>query len=393
MSKPAGWDPSAGDFKRSEEERMRREVELQPGKAETPKGPLTEVGRSALDIVGLRVAQQRYEGGDLKALGERISKLSFGDAVREAEQLERGKFPAMTRTIPGMQESSPLFADIARLYREHIYGLFPRAVQVMAEWEPALGSKEITPSMKGAQSLLGLLNTSTIQTPEKTFLSPLHAAVYLGDLARIRALIDLGVDLNYADEIGRSPLSVACRFALRDVVQLLLAQPQIDLHARDVKGQTALHVAAADTIGDGSVLRLLLQAEADTVTAGMPAGTPEKDRARAEAGRAAIQLACKNPDNWGQTPLDVAIQYDNGPIVREMVQAGADVNVLRLKDDATPLIIATSHGATEVVRELLAAPDIALYAKDKYGYTALRTATDYLREEIATLLRHAGATE
>ncbi len=54
----------------------------------------------------------------------------------------------------------------------------------------------------------------------------------------------------------------------------------------------------------------------------------------------------------GVTPLWKAAQAGNAEILKLLLDAGADTNVARMKDNATPLSIASSNGHTKII-ELL----------------------------------------
>ena len=83
---------------------------------------------------------------------------------------------------------------------------------------------------------------------------------------------------------------------------------------------------------------------------------------------------------------------DKGDItkIQEAIQAGADVNV-RNKYDATPLLIASRNGHTEIVKLLLTAKADVNAAEKKQGITPLLIASKKGHTEIVKLLLTAGA--
>ena len=83
----------------------------------------------------------------------------------------------------------------------------------------------------------------------------------------------------------------------------------------------------------------------------------------------------------------MASQKGNVAIVKVLIQAGGNVNQ-QANNKATPIIMASLHGHTEVVRLLLQQPNIDLNKLDVNGDSALGHATN---NEIIVLLVDAGA--
>ena len=100
------------------------------------------------------------------------------------------------------------------------------------------------------------------------------------------------------------------------------------------------------------------------------------------------------PDNRGHTPLNrVANECatETGPeVVRELVQAGADVNASGGVTRATPLHMAARRGHTEIARTLLDY-GAAIDAQDSRGDTPLQRAFNCRKTAVADLLLGRGA--
>jgi ankyrin repeat protein/predicted DsbA family dithiol-disulfide isomerase len=94
-------------------------------------------------------------------------------------------------------------------------------------------------------------------------------------------------------------------------------------------------------------------------------------------------------DAWGRTPLLVATQLKNTAAIRLLLEKKSDVNAAN-KNDITPLISAAQTGNQEAAAMLLragAAPDRA----DNLGWTALMWAVFRKDAAIAKLLLDSGA--
>ncbi len=106
---------------------------------------------------------------------------------------------------------------------------------------------------------------------------------------------------------------------------------------------------------------------------------------------------CTNPDiqdHGGHTPLYYAANEcasDAGPpIVRALVQAGADVNACAGITRSTSLHMAARRGHLEIARMLLDY-GAAIEARDRKGITPLRRAMNCRRDSVAELLVQRGA--
>jgi ankyrin repeat protein len=105
-------------------------------------------------------------------------------------------------------------------------------------------------ALDGAMTLIG-----TSRTP------PILGAAKFGDLDVVRALLDLGVPVDFADGNG---ITMLARAALNNDVALarLLLDRGADVHAVDTRGMTPLLWAANVDFGDAAMVELLLAAGA-----------------------------------------------------------------------------------------------------------------------------------
>jgi len=96
-----------------------------------------------------------------------------------------------------------------------------------------------------------------------------------------------------------------------------------------------------------------------------------------------------SPDNWGRTPLIVALQQGKAPVVEMLVHRGASVAAT----DAwgrTPLLVATQLKNTEAIRLLLEKKS-DVNAANKNDITPLISAAQTGNQEAVTMLLKAGA--
>ena len=95
----------------------------------------------------------------------------------------------------------------------------------------------------------------------------------------------------------------------------------------------------------------------------------------------------ENEEGW--TPLHMAAENNHDLIAELLLANKANVNA-RSNDGSTPLLLAAFKGGTDL-GELLLDHGANVNDKDnKYGYTALRWATDQHHEDMADMLRQHG---
>lgn len=95
-------------------------------------------------------------------------------------------------------------------------------------------------------------------------------------------------------------------------------------------------------------------------------------------------------DEDGETPLHDAVLRNKLAIVRQLIDAGADVNAVRQSDGKTPLLSAAEMNNAAVVRMLIEAGADVNYPHRSYG-SALNLAAWWNSPELAQLLIDAGA--
>lgn len=219
--------------------------------------------------------------------------------------------------------------------------------------------------------------------------TPLMAAVIAGNSEIVAYLLANKSDVNF--RLGRSD-STALRYAVladrADLVRRLVAAgAKVDL--RYAEGQTVLHLAASQRRAD--CLRLLLGADADLEAQNSAGNTPLDEavlhdrtenvsllllaganvrRIHLSDGRGALQEACvkgypdlvpllvaagadpASPDRWGQTPVDLALAYQNRLVVTALLRFAPRDSKLRTTF-AEAMERATERGRIEIVAILL----------------------------------------
>ena len=183
--------------------------------------------------------------------------------------------------------------------------------------------------------------------------TPMNLAATNGSAAMIRKLLDAGVDPNTANPAGETALMTAARTGKVDAVKLLLDRGATVNAMDTVRGQTGLMWAVLENHAD--VVELLLSRGADinahtnvTITKGeyVPA------RPAAASGNGIIRQRALPTPNGGMTPLLFAIRDGNVPMMRLLLDRGADLGQSS-GNHTSPLLIALLNGQVGIATELL----------------------------------------
>ncbi|KAL1279851.1 hypothetical protein QQF64_014451 [Cirrhinus molitorella] len=167
--------------------------------------------------------------------------------------------------------------------------------------------------------------------------------------------------VNMADDNGNTALHYSVSHCNFRIVKLLLDTGVCEVDLRNKSGYTAVMLAsltAVESPGDMKVVQQLM----------------ELGDVNACVGQV------------GQTALHLAVRHGRVPMVRLLLEQGADPNA---QDHAgtTPLISACDRGHVNIVQILLEEANCDVNLKDKGGRSALSLATQASHTEIADLLK------
>jgi ankyrin repeat protein len=209
----------------------------------------------------------------------------------------------------------------------------------------------------------GVLTAQVPGAPPQPDAERFYEAIRSGDVAKVRAILDSGIDINLVERRGgATPLIHAAAVGSLETMRLLLDRGA-NVNAKTHAGMTALMCAVSDL----DKVRLLVESKADVNTA-------------TAIGRTALQLAAMSGqsgpivrylldhranaravDAANMTTVLAATIGNDIESIRLLVDAGVDVNeaikgteVGGVFAGATPLTLAAMAGNVEAVRLLLA---------------------------------------
>ena len=189
--------------------------------------------------------------------------------------------------------------------------------------------------------------------------TPLHLAIFTGDLTIVQILLDAGASLHLRTEkYGYDPLDIAVMTGQAEVLQLLL-DSGANAAAAAPDGSTALHRAAA--LQRASIAKQLIASGAD-VNAQTQEGLTSLHLAvfRNDADLARILITNgarpSAPDAGGGTPLHTAARYGSFEAAQVLIQLGADPSAVD-EEGKTPLDYAIEREHQNLVRLLSWPPD------------------------------------
>ncbi len=223
----------------------------------------------------------------------------------------------------------------------------------------------------------------------------LHLATQSNRKDIVDRLLARGARVDAADDLGTTPLMLACLDKERTPIAESLLAAGADASAQRTDGETALGFAAYRSV---DMVRALLKAGANPNAAThysqrtplMSAAYQRETAVVRELLAAGANVNASDRD--GSTALMNACCSATGKDYEELVQilltAGADANA-QDKQGCTPLMHACNTVYPKIVKTLLTAnPDLSLRRKD--GMTATMIASHFCRTEMLEMIAAAG---
>jgi len=227
--------------------------------------------------------------------------------------------------------------------------------------------------------------------------TPLHVASQYGHETLVKRLLNAGANPNELLPKGVTPLYVAAQMGHSSIVRdLLAAGASASYPIPSVNGATALFAAAQR--GHTEVVKILA-GEVANVDQGTTDSNVTPLLVAAEMGSApVVSMLISHGANVdgsskeGCTPLSQACIHGHYDVAKELLDAGADPNVVMATPDGpAPLYWAAKHGHLDIVKLLIKEGADLDRTTKRSGKTALQAATQAGHTEVARILMEAGA--
>jgi ankyrin repeat protein len=322
-----------------------------------------------------------------------IDAILAGDAEKIAKLLEAGASP----NKPTKDGKSPLhyaarlgYSDGANLLLEAGAQVNPRDKNLATPLFDALSSPQ---PLNMLDLLLDAGADADIPNAEGKI--PLHTAAESAAVPVIRQLIEATENPNRPDARGYQPLHRACEKNSVDAVQTILFE-RVAVFSSCMDGDTCLHLAAARDDSTSVADYLLTTEAAQLVNAVNLNGRSPLHLAVLHKREGLVKQMLEAgahvnlPDAKGYTPLHEAAEANDFKMARLLIDNGADVAKSQQSHRITPLILAIRAGAKEIV-ELLLRHAADPSADDADGQTPLMAAANKPNADIVGTLLTAGA--
>jgi hypothetical protein len=217
----------------------------------------------------------------------------------------------------------------------------------------------------------------------------LMEVVLNGDMAKVNALLEKGVDVNAKDHSGSTALMIAASKGNLEIAKALVNRGA-DINIQDTDNRTALMEALRN--GHIAVVQFLLEKGANTDDKALFLAVWMGYKSIVDAMlKRGIDVNIRDTD--GMTPLMIAAEAGHTDVVESLINKGADVNARsknRYIPGETALMNAAEKGHTATVQVLLANGADA-NARDKEGRSPLMEAVKGRENTVIKALLAHGA--
>lgn len=193
-----------------------------------------------------------------------------------------------------------------------------------------------------------------VQTTNELKLTALHIAAYYGHHNVAQALVELGANIEARTPQGYTPLRMAASEGYGEITELLLKN-KANCNSQCNERDTPLHSAAA--LGRKGVVKVLLHYHADVTLLASDGKTPIHTAIFSKDSSILQLLLQENPDALSHPnmaisdppPVVTACKLESPDMLKVLIKHKVDLNVIDLKDNMTPLMVACAIGNTALI--------------------------------------------
>ena len=319
-----------------------------------------------------------------------IEHSTYSGAVKMLIEMEgRGEYRRHLDPLPLESRWQPSSVEASFYYRTCNWTIYAKGYDNMTL---LVRTSEYFKSGSAAQLLLE--RGASVHTRNKDGRTPLHLASKHELYDVVALLIKFGADVNAQDNNNMTPLHCAIDSYWSFVAAQLILDHGANIHLRDKNGQTPLHLASRRGLSD--VVALLLKE-------GAKVNQPDNDNmtpllcTSGDSGDSAVSqlllehgasVNVRNKD--GQTPLHLSHQ-GSPDVVALLLKSGLDANVID-NDRITPLLCALNFPGHRKVAQVLLEHGASVNVQDKEGKTPLHLASHHGFSDVVASLFKLGAS-
>jgi len=201
------------------------------------------------------------------------------------------------------------------------------------------------------------VNIPTTEADQHNF--PIHAATKAGLIKVVTALMQHKADVNRPNDAGSTAAHVAVESKQAEVLDALLKHPQLNLKARDKEELTAFGKAIMTRQLDFAMQIMQREPGAADEPNAQGMGMLHTVISKSDADSIQLLLKCKvninkpTSDASARTPLSLAVERGDEPIVKMLIKAGADHRVPDRVSKWTVAHVAASMGSVPILKMLM----------------------------------------
>ncbi|MFC1781163.1 ankyrin repeat domain-containing protein [Planctomycetota bacterium] len=241
---------------------------------------------------------------------------------------------------------TPFIVALTRIDIDMVKLLVEHGARFDAKLPNGMTVLQYAASQGGSREIVEVLISQGVDT------SSFHMAACVGDLSRVKELIEQGTEVDVQDEAGWTALCWAVFTGKTDIAEFLIVEGA-DINTQIDYDSTLLHEAAQ--VGSPSLVELLISNGMDVNIQDGQRRTPLFEAASAGHLQVIELLVSRGADVNARAlrrlaPLHAAVAAGHKDVVELLIRSGAEVSIRGMGQ--TPLDMATRRGDTEIIEML-----------------------------------------
>ena len=213
-----------------------------------------------------------------------------------------------------------------------------------------------------------------VQLPDHYGWTALHYFAKKGSYELVKAVANLGIDINLKTNDGKNCLHIAADYGHFSPCRTLISKHNVDVQLPDHCGWTALHYFAREgiyelvkTVADMGI-NINLKTNNGKNCLHIAASSGHLNLCRTLISKHNVDVELPDPDGW--TALHYFVRNGNYELVKSVADMGVDIN-LKTNNGKNCLHIAADYGYLNLCKMLISKHNVDVQLPDYNGWTAL----------------------